>query len=512
MAKIVECIPNFSEGKRKDVVDAIANCVVETPGVKLLDVQMDADHNRCVITFAGDPQAASDAAFKMCQTASKLIDMNTHHGEHPRLGATDVIPFVPISDVTTEEAVELAVKLGERIWNELNIPVYLYEDAAKIPERQDLSYIRQGEYEAIRDEMGIKPERDPDIGQPKMHPTAGAVVVGARFPLVAFNVNLGTKNVQIAKDIAKLIRFRSGGFKFCKALGFDIKERGYVQVSMNMTNYTKTSLRLVFEAIKTEAARLGVLPIGAEIVGMVPLDAILDVSESYLNLWEFKKSQILETRLGTSDQTQVSWHPKAFIKEVASKSPAPGGGSVAATCGALAAGLATMVAKLSQTKRFAEVKEEMEQIAATGDKLVEDLMVLVQEDSDAFNEFLACKKLPSGTPETDEYKEKRMQEATLKAIMVPLKTMQKSAESLALIEVVAAKGNQNSLSDAGVASLCVRTAVCGAHLNVLINLAGLSDKAKAADISAQAKKVADTALPKADELYNKIKKTLETQA
>lgn len=508
MAKIVECIPNFSEGKRKEVVDAIAQCVVETQGVKLLDVQMDADHNRCVITFAGDPQAASDAAFKMCQTASKLIDMNHQKGEHPRLGATDVIPFVPISDVTTEEAVDLAVKLGERIWKELQIPVYLYEDAARIPVRQDLSYIRQGEYEAIKDEMGVKPERDPDIGEPKMHPTAGAVVVGARFPLVAFNVNLGTKNVQIAKDIAKLIRFRSGGFKFCKALGFDIKERGYVQVSMNMTNYTKTSLRLVYEAIKTEAMRLGVLPIGAEIVGMVPLDAILDVSESYLNLWEFKKSQILEMRLGTSDESQVSWHPKPFIKEVASKSPAPGGGSVAASCGALAAGLAAMVAKLSQSKRFAEVKEEMEQVAATGDKLVEDLMVLIQEDSDAFNEFLACRKLPSGTPETDEYKEKRMQEATLKAIMVPLKTMQKSAEALKLIAAVADKGNQNSLSDGGVAALCVKTAVCGAHLNVMINLPGLADKAKSAEIAKLAEAVEVSALAEADKIYGSIKQKL----
>jgi glutamate formiminotransferase/formiminotetrahydrofolate cyclodeaminase len=510
MAKIVECIPNFSEGKRKEVVDAIANCVVETAGVKLLDVQMDADHNRCVITFAGEPQAAADAAFKMCKTASQLIDMNHQKGEHPRLGASDVIPFVPISDVTTEEAVELAIKLGERIWNELKIPVYLYEDAARIPARQDLSYIRQGEYEAIRDEMGIKPERDPDIGEPKMHPTAGAVVVGARFPLVAFNVNLGTKNVQIAKDIAKLIRFRSGGFKFCKALGFEIKERGYVQVSMNMTNYTKTSLRLVYEAIKTEAMRLGVLPIGAEIVGMVPLDAILDVSKSYLNLWEFKKSQILETRLGTSDESQVSWHPKPFIKEVASKSPAPGGGSVSASCGSLAAGLAAMVAKLSQSKRFAEVKEEMEQVAATGDKLVEDLMVLIQEDSDAFNEFLACKKLPSGTPETDEYKEKRMQEATLKAIMVPLKTMEISAQALDLIEAVAQKGNQNSLSDAGVASLCVRTAVCGAHLNVLINLPGLADRSKAAEISAKANEILVKATERAEKAYNDIKTKLSS--
>jgi glutamate formiminotransferase/formiminotetrahydrofolate cyclodeaminase len=343
-----------------------------------------------------------------------------------------------------------------------------------------------------------------------MHPTAGAVVVGARFPLVAFNVNLGTKNVQIAKDIAKLIRFRSGGFKFCKALGFEIKERGYVQVSMNMTNYTKTSLRLVYEAIKTEAMRLGVLPIGAEIVGMVPLDAILDVSKSYLNLWEFKKSQILETRLGTSDESQVSWHPKPFIKEVASKSPAPGGGSVSASCGSLAAGLAAMVAKLSQSKRFAEVKEEMEQVAATGDKLVEDLMVLIQEDSDAFNEFLACKKLPSGTPETDEYKEKRMQEATLKAIMVPLKTMEISAQALDLIEAVAQKGNQNSLSDAGVASLCVRTAVCGAHLNVLINLPGLADRSKAAEISAKANEILVKATERAEKAYNDIKTKLSS--
>jgi len=509
MARLVECVPNFSEGKRKDVVDKIASAATNTPGVKLLDVQMDADHNRCVVTFVGEPEAASDAAFKMCKTATELIDMNNHKGEHPRLGATDVIPFVPISEVTTDEAVQLAIKLGERIWNELKVPVYLYEDAAKIPERQDLSNIRKGEYENIKIEMGTKSERDPDIGEPKMHPTAGAVVIGARMPLVAFNVNLDTQNIEVAKEIAKLIRFRSGGLRFVKALGFSIHERGFVQVSMNLTNYKKTSIRIAYEFVLREAKRLGVLPIGAEIVGLLPLDALIDVSTSNLNVHDFKKSQIIDLRIGSSDSGETSWIPKSFIREVGSKSPAPGGGSVAASAGALGAALSAMVAKLSQGKKYADVKELMEQTAGEADKLWEQLLLLIQEDSDAFNEMLTCRKLPSGTPESDAFKAKKMQEATVKATMVPLKTMKTAALSLPLIKTVVLKGNPNSVSDAGVAALSVRTAVLGAHLNVMINLPGIEDRTLAEKILIEADQIAKTATDEADQIYNKIRDKLK---
>ncbi len=501
MARLVECVPNFSEGRRKDVVDRIAQVAKDTPNVKLLDVQMDADHNRCVVTFVGEPEAAAEAAFGMCKVASELIDMNIHKGEHPRLGATDVIPFVPISEVTTEEAVKLAVSLGERIWKELKIPVYLYEDAARTPERQDLSNIRQGEYEGIKEEMGEKPERNPDIGEPAMHPTAGAVVVGARMPLVAFNVNLGSQNIEVAKEIAKLIRFRSGGLRFVKALGFSIRERGFVQVSMNLTNYKKTSIRTAYEFVKREAERLGVLPIGAEIVGLLPLDALVDVGVSYMNVWDFKKAQIIDLRVGASDSGEVSWIPKNFIREVASKSPAPGGGSVAASAGALGAGLSAMVAKLSQGKKYAEVKEEMEKVAAKADEITEKLLSLIQEDSDAFNEMLACRKLPSGTPESDAFRQKKMQEAIAKASLVPLNTMRIAAMAIPLIKTIAQKGNPNSVSDAGVAALSIKTAIYGAHMNVMINLPSLEDKETASKMMAEADGIEKEAIPQCDEIH-----------
>lgn len=505
MGKLVECVPNFSEGRNKEIVDKIADVAKNTPGVKLLDVQMDSDHNRSVVTFVGEPQAAADAAFGMCKIASELINMNTHQGEHPRLGATDVIPFVPISEVTTEEAVKLAVTLGERIWKELNIPVYLYEDAARKPERQDLSNIRKGEYEGIKSEMGVKPERDPDIGEPKMHPTAGAVVVGARMPLVAFNVNLGTQNIEVAKEIAKLIRFRSGGVRFIKALGFEIKERGFVQVSMNLTNYKKSSIRVAYEFVKREAERLGVMPIGAEIVGLLPLDAIVDVGISYMNVWDFKKSQIIDLRVSHGGDTgEVSWIPKNFINEVGSKSPAPGGGSVAASAGALGSALSAMVAKLSQGKKYAEVKEEMEAIAKEGDEITEKLLSLIQEDSDAFNEMLACRKLPSGTPEADAFKDRKMQEAVLKASLVPLNTMRTAARAIPLIKAVSEKGNPNSVSDAGVAALSVRTAILGAHMNVMINLPSLADRAKAAELLKESDELERATVPECDAIFKAV--------
>lgn len=447
MGQIVECVPNFSEGRDKSIVNRIANHVNEVKGVTLLDVQMDSDHNRCVITFAGEPEAAAEAAFRMCKTASEIIDMNKHFGEHPRLGSTDVIPFVPVSETTVEDCNKLAEKLGQRIWDELSIPVYLYEETARTPERVDLAKIRTGEYEGIKKEMGVDPKRDPDIGQPKMHPTAGCVVVGCRMPLVAFNVNLGTKDVNIAKKIASMIRSRSGGFMYCKALGFNIEERGYTQVSMNLTNYKKTSIRKVYEVIKSEAMRLGVLPIGSEIVGLLPLDAIVNVSKGYLNLWDFDRNQILDLRVSHGGDGDTDWVPRAFVSEVSKKVAAPGGGSVAASAGALAAALGGMVAKFSQSKRFAEVKEEMEKVAAEADLLVDRLLALVQEDTDAFNEFMKCAKLPGGNEEADEFRAKKMQEATINATIVPLKTMKVTAESLPLIKIVAEKGNQNSVSD-----------------------------------------------------------------
>lgn len=297
MARIVECIPNFSEGRDPKIVEAIVDTIRSTAGVTLLDYSMNGDHNRSVVTFIGSPEAARDAAFAACRKASELIDMEKHHGEHPRLGATDVIPFVPISGVTMAECVELAGGLGRRIAQELKIPVYLYEEAATRPERRDLAYIRKGQYEGIKAEIGVKPEREPDFGDPVMHPTAGAVVVGARMPLVAFNINLGTSNLEIAKRIAKLVRARDGGFMHVKAMGVNLEERGIVQVSMNMVNYQRTSLYRVFETVKMEAERYGVPVVGSEVIGLLPMDALIDAAEYYLRIENFDRNQILETRL-----------------------------------------------------------------------------------------------------------------------------------------------------------------------------------------------------------------------
>ncbi|KYZ74949.1 glutamate formiminotransferase [Anaerosporomusa subterranea] len=296
MLKLVECVPNFSEGRRPEVIDAIVGEARAVSGVKVLDVKPDASHNRVVVTLVGEPQAVKAAAFHACAKAAELIDMEQHHGEHPRIGATDVIPFVPISEVSMEECVELAEQLGAEIAEKLNIPVYLYEAAAKSPARKNLPDIRKGQYEGLKQEI-VKPERHPDFGPAKMHPRAGATVVGARQFLVAYNINLGTSDVKIAKKIANCIREAKGGYKYVRALGVMIEDRNVAQVTINMIDYTGTPLFRVFETVKSEAARYGVNIIGSELVGLTPMQALLDVAEFYLRLEGFDRKQVLENRL-----------------------------------------------------------------------------------------------------------------------------------------------------------------------------------------------------------------------
>ena len=296
MDRIVECVPNFSEGRRGEVIEAISEAIREVPGVKLLDCQSNPSHNRSVLTFVGEPEAVKEAAFRGAKRAAELINMEEHRGEHPRIGAADVIPFIPISGVTMEECVELARELGRRIAEELKIPVYLYEEAATRPERRNLAAIRKGGYEGLREEI-TRPERHPDFGEPRMHPTAGATVVGARPPLIAFNINLNTPDVRIAKRIARAIRGSSGGFRDVKALGITIEERKVAQVTINMCNYKTAPLYRVFEVVRAEAARYGVDILGSEIVGLVPVDALIDVAEYFLRLEGFEKNQVLEKRL-----------------------------------------------------------------------------------------------------------------------------------------------------------------------------------------------------------------------
>ena len=297
MAEIVWCVPNFSEGRRKDVIDQITDEVSAVEGVKLLGTDPDPDHNRVVVSFTGTRKGVAEAAFRTVARARELIDLNEHKGEHPRMGATDVVPLVPVQGVTMKDCVEVAKEVGERIGNELDIPVYLYEKAATRPERENLAIVRKGQFEGMRELIGKDPDRAPDYGPDHIHPTAGAVAVGARMPLIAYNVNLGTDDVKIAKSIAKTVRHISGGYRHVKAMGFEIKERGIVQVSMNLVNYKQSPIFRVQETIRREAARYGVPVVGAEVVGLVPMEALVETARWYLQLEDFQDEQVLENRI-----------------------------------------------------------------------------------------------------------------------------------------------------------------------------------------------------------------------
>ena len=354
MSELVECVPNFSEGRNLSVVRQIVAEISSDRSVRLLDQEMNADHNRCVVTFVGEAQAVVEAALRGVRKATELIDLRRHRGEHPRMGATDVLPFVPIGSTQLERCVELAKQAGERIAGELGIPVYLYEAAATRPSRQNLADVRRGEFEGLARELGTNPDRAPDFGPPRIHPSAGAIAVGARMPLLAFNVNLGTKDVEIAKKIAKAIRYQTGGLRYVKALGFELRERGIVQISMNLVNTWGTPVQRVFALIRDEAERYGVPIVGSEVVGLVVQDALIDVAEHHLKLENFSRDQILEHRMahriGATEQSVAE-----FLEDTASANPTPGGGSVSALAGALAAALATMVARLTIGKpKYAE--------------------------------------------------------------------------------------------------------------------------------------------------------------
>jgi glutamate formiminotransferase len=300
--RLVECVPNFSEGRRPEVLDDIVEKMTEVEGVRLLDREMDADHNRAVVTIVGEPEAVLEGAFRGIARASELIDLTKHEGEHPRMGATDVVPFVPVKGVTMDDCVELAKTLGKRVGEELSIPVFLYEAACTRPDRQNLAKVRKGQFEALCEEIGTNPAKDPDYGPSKIHPTAGATAIGARPFLVAYNINLGTSDVSIAKTIAKAIRHSGGGLRHVKAMGFEIKDRGIVQVSINMVNFKGTPLFRAFEMVKSEAERYGVPVIGSEIVGLVPADALVDTAEFYLRLESFDRGQVLENRLAEGEE------------------------------------------------------------------------------------------------------------------------------------------------------------------------------------------------------------------
>src|SRR6201990_680109 len=395
MSTLVECVPNFSEGRDKAKVEAIVEAM-KVEGVYLLDREMDADHNRCVITLVGNREAIQEAAIRGVGKAAEVIDLTSHQGAHPRMGASDVVPFIPIEGVTIEDCVAMARHVGEQIWKRYQIPVYLYEAAATLPERQNLEKIRSGPFEGIRADIATNPARKPDFGEARVHPTAGATVVGARKFLIAYNVFLNTPDVEIAKKIAKAVRFSSGGLRFVKGAGFLV--RGLAQVSMNLTDFEQTPIHRVFEMVKREAARYGVVPISSEIVGLIPKKALEQAAEWFLQVENFDSSLILENRLagvmsGKMAVGGLRAGVEPFIEQLAAPTATPGGGSAAAASGAMAAGLATMVASMSRGKKaYLAYESELSAAIVQLAQLREDLKAAVDTDADSYNAVMKAYK------------------------------------------------------------------------------------------------------------------------
>lgn len=475
---LVECIPNFSEARRPEVVDAILQTIASVPEITILDRHSDLDHNRTVVTYVGPPQAVEEAAFRAIQYAAKVIDLNHHTGEHPRMGATDVVPFVPIRDVTMQECVEMARRLGKRAGETLNLPIYLYEDAATRPSRKNLEDIRRGEYEGLKEEIHTNPERTPDFGPAELGP-AGATVIGARQPLVAFNVYLTTDDVSIANKIAKAVRNSSGGLRYVKAMGVLVD--GRAQVSMNLTNYRQTPVFRVVELVRREAARYGVGVHHSELVGLIPQEALIDSAVWYTQLDQFEPEQLLEQRMMNALKAPTESQPTAqssFLDDLARGTATPGGGSAAAYAGAAAAALVAMVARLTiGKKKYAEVEPQMWQLIDQAEALRAELTAAIAEDSTAFMEFMAANKLPKDTPEQQQARAAALETATNQAIQVPLQVAGKAVSVLELALQAASLGNLNAISDAGSAAALARAALTGAGLNVRINCLSLQHPA-----------------------------------
>ncbi len=572
-AKIIECVPNFSEGKDKAKIDAICAEVRRVSGVRLLDVDPGAAPNRTVVTFAGAPDAVVEAAFLAIKKASEVIDMRRHKGEHPRQGATDVCPFIPISGITMEECAELARRLGLRVGEELKIPVYLYEYAAACPERKNLADIRAGEYEALPSKLG-KLEWKPDFGPNKFDDhvaKTGVTVIGARQFLIAYNINLNTTSVAKAKEIAFTLRERGrmkrdakgdkvvdnkgntvyvpGLFKECKATGWFIAEYKRAQITINLTDFHVTPTHAVFDAACREAEKLGLRVTGSEIVGMVPKQAMIETGLYYLKkqnetagIPEEDIINIAAMSLGLNDvspfeptkkiiEYQFDNHPspppsplrgegkaevrgeeakmltqmtiKEFTNELSRNSPAPGGGSVAALAGSLSAALTSMVAALTHNKKgYEKHNAEMEKVGVEAQRLKDFMVKAIDDDTEAFNKVMTCFSMPKSTDAEKAARAASIEEATKGATLVPLSVLEKTLAAVNISKVVAENGNQNSLSDAGVAALMARAGAHGAYYNVLINLKSLTDKKWAGDI----RKKADDILAKADKTADAILK------
>jgi glutamate formiminotransferase/formiminotetrahydrofolate cyclodeaminase len=466
---IVECVPNFSEGRREDVLDKIRTSISAVPGAQVLDTHTDADHNRSVITFVGNPEAVEEAAFQMIKKAAELIDMNKHSGEHPRVGATDVVPFIPISGIGMKECVAIAHRVGKRVGDELKIPVYFYEEAALRPERKRLELVRKGEFEGLKDEVGVNPDRVPDEGPAEIG-NAGATVIGAREFLIAYNVNLTTSEEEIASKIARTVRHSSGGLRFVKALGMSVD--GRAQVSMNLTNFKKTSLPVVVETIRREAERYGVGIHNSELVGLIPQQALVDTAVWYTQMDLFSPDQVLERKMAMVEggDSQLD-----FTDDLAAATPTPGGGSAAAYAGAMAAGLVSMVARLTIGKKgYQDQEKTMKNILDEAESLREQLKDAVDRDAEAFNKVMAAYKKTKSDPD----RETAIQDATLGAAQVPLEVAGKALGVMGLALTAARSGNLNAISDAGSAVNLAFASLNSAAYNVRINLSGINDKKK----------------------------------
>ncbi len=534
MNQLVECVPNFSEGRNLHLIRLITDEIEKVEGVRLLNVDPGKATNRTVVTFVGTAEVVCEAAFQAIKKASELIDMSKHKGEHPRMGATDVCPLIPISGISMEEAAEYAKKLGARIGKELNIPVYLYENAQNNPHRKNLSLIRNGEYEGFFKKIR-QPEWKPDFGPTEFSVKSGATVIGARDLLVAYNINLNTTSVRRANAIAFDVRetgrvkregnpvtgkilkddkgnpiYIPGALKSVKAIGWYIEEYGVAQISMNLTNIQVTPLHLAFEAVCNKAAERGIRVTGSELVGLIPLKSLLDAGAYFLKkqkrslgvsekellkiavkslgldeLGPFKpQERIIEYLLNdTSTEKLANLSLKDFSDETASESPAPGGGSVAAYLGVLGAALGTMVANLSAHKPgWDERWEEFSKWAEKGQQLQAALLKLVDEDTHAFNKIMNAYSLSKATAEAEKFRAQAIQEASRHATEVPFKVMELSLNTMEIIKTMAETGNPNSVTDAGVAALSARSAVMGAFLNVKINTKSLLDRALADDL------------------------------
>ncbi len=559
MRKIVECVPNFSEGRDKKIIDEIVNSIKSIEGVYVLDVDPGADTNRTVVTFIGDPDSILEGAFMGIKKASELIDMRKHKGEHPRMGATDVCPFVPVSGISMEECIEITKKLGKRVWEELKIPVYLYEYAATSPERKSLSNIRAGEYEGLPEKLK-KPEWKPDFGEPYFNEKSGATVIGAREFLIAYNINFNTRNKKKVHQIAlnirekgrakrdekgKIVRDEKGNkimvpgkFKELRAIGWYIEEYGCAQLSMNFTNYKITPPHIVFDEVCKEAEEVGLRVTGSELVGLIPLEAILMAGKHYLKkqggntgVPEKELVHIAVKSLGLSDivpfdpyekiieykleklenkNKLIDLSIKDFNDELSSDSPAPGGGSVAALSGSISASLSSMVAALTFSKKgYEDVRNEMANIGEETQKIKYEFLRDIDLDTDAFNKVMAAFKLPKKSEEDKKIRKEKIEEATKEATLIPLGVLKKSVKSLEYALEVAKKGNINSLSDAGVAGLTGETCAWGAYYNVLINLQSIEDKNFVVKVKNEAKEYLEKAVKISKEIKEHILTSLE---